>query len=268
MRTTLQAVLFDLDDTLLIDDPATWAVFDAVADLAAAKAGVNEEKFSEAAKDLGESLFAESTVGLYCERIGISPFECLWGEFDDPIPNLAEVREWSRPFRRQVWHGALERCGIRDPALGDELDSAFFRLRRERIVLMPGAVEVLEELRPDYRLGMLTNGAPSLQQEKIDALKLEPHFDAVLISGRLGIGKPSPEIFHEMARRLNVDPEGCVMLGNSLERDIAGARAAGMHTIWIHVAGCGDTGDAVPDARIESLGELKRALETLPAALA
>ena len=44
-------------------------------------------------------------------------------------------------------------------------------------------------------------------------------------------GKPEPLFFHELCRRLGVRPERCVLVGDNLESDIAGARGVGMHTL-------------------------------------
>ena len=46
-------------------------------------------------------------------------------------------------------------------------------------------------------------------------------------------GKPHSEFFQRLCRRLNVDPTGCVLIGDNVESDIAGAKAVGMHTILV-----------------------------------
>ena len=48
----------------------------------------------------------------------------------------------------------------------------------------------LIKLREIYQLALVTNGAPDLQREKIQGSKLALYFDAILISGEVGIGKP------------------------------------------------------------------------------
>ena len=64
---------------------------------------------------------------------------------------------------------------------------------------------------------MLTNGAPDLQREKIAASGLESLFQAVVISGLFGIGKPRREIFLHLTDRLGIVPDEAMMVGNSLE---------------------------------------------------
>ena len=118
-------------------------------------------------------------------------------------------------------------------------------------------------LASDYTLALLTNGAPDLQREKIAASGLEPFFKAIAVSGEHGIGKPKPEIFHRLHRELEVSPEEVVMVGNSLERDIAGARNAGIRSIWVRVPGSEEHADVTPDHTIISLAEIPEILNRL-----
>lgn len=257
----LEAVWFDLDDTVIVDDPATWAAFDAVAGRAAAESGVEAGVFSNAARELCIDVWKTSAVYGLCDRLGIHGYECLWGRFDDP--ELGALGEWCGGYRRSVWGGALERCGISDASLAVRIGEAFTQERRARLRMMPGAAEGLERLRGEYRLGLLTNGAPSLQREKIDTLELAPRFEAIVVSGEVGVGKPDRAIFEEAASRLGVALQRCAMVGNSLTRDIAGAGDAGMRTVWFHVPGCGDEGVARPDAVVRHWAELPAALAAL-----
>ena len=140
-------------------------------------------------------------------------------------------------FREQVFDHALRQQMIESAEGSRDLAEAFSRERRLLQRLMPDARETLTRLSARYALGMLTNGAPDLQREKIAASGLESLFKEVVISGVYGIGKPRPEIFLHLTDRLGVAPGEAVMVGNSLERDIAGARNAG---ISLHlVEGCG-----------------------------
>jgi putative hydrolase of the HAD superfamily len=109
------------------------------------------------------------------------------------------------------------------------------------------------------RIGLLTNGAASVQREKIESSGLGMYFDAAVVSGELGTGKPSPEIFHHLLERLGVNAGESLMVGNSLARDIAGGQRAGMHTCWLALEGEDEpVGSVEPDYTIRSLGELPR----------
>ena len=82
------------------------------------------------------------------------------------------------------------------------------------------------------KLGLITNGSVRMQSRKLQCLALAPMFDTILISDAEGIGKPDPRIFHRALERLNTSPARSVVVGDHPEVDVAGARAAGMQTIW------------------------------------
>jgi putative hydrolase of the HAD superfamily len=121
----------------------------------------------------------------------------------------------------------------------------------------------MTELSATHSLALLTNGAPDLQREKIAASGLESFFKAIAVSGEHGIGKPKPEIFHRLLSELGVSPGEAIMVGNSLERDIAGARNAGIRSIWIRVPGSEEQADVTPDHTITALSEIPRILKEL-----
>ena len=121
----------------------------------------------------------------------------------------------------------------------------------------------MTELSQTYALGLLTNGAPDLQREKIAASGLESFFKAIAVSGEHGIGKPKPDIFHRLLSEIGVQPEEALMVGNSLERDIAGARNAGIRSVWIRVPGSEEHADVTPDHTITSLSEIPQILRDL-----
>jgi putative hydrolase of the HAD superfamily len=130
---------------------------------------------------------------------------------------------------------------------------------------MPGARELMAQLAPNFSIALLTNGAPDLQREKIAATGLASFFKAVAVSGEHGIGKPKPEIFQILLAELGVLPDEALMVGNSLERDIAGARNAGIRSVWIRVPGSEELAEVVPDHTITALNEIPRILEQLAA---
>ena len=90
-------------------------------------------------------------------------------------------------------------------------------------------------LRPEWRLGIVTNGPAGIQAAKIDTLGLESLVDTVIYASRCGLGggKPSPEPFVTAARRLGVMLPRCVFVGDDPRCDIGGARRVGMKTIRI-----------------------------------
>jgi putative hydrolase of the HAD superfamily len=117
----------------------------------------------------------------------------------------------------------------------DELVKRFFALEAESWVILPGVPQMLQQVR-DLRLkmGLLSNARNDWAVKEImNQLGLTPYFDVILTSAALGIRKPRPEPFLEMLKLLGVRADEAVMVGNSLEADVAGARPLGMRTILV-----------------------------------
>lgn len=264
----ITALLFDLDDTLVVDEAVSAAALDATAKHAFTTLGANRETFLRDAREHARRLHAASSVYPYCRRIGISAFECLWGKFSGDTTDLTALREWAHAYRVQVFEAALRSQEIDggDEAAG-ELAGTFSTQRRKLQRLMPDAREVLTRLSKKYQLGLLTNGAPDLQREKLLNSGLEPLFQAIAVSGEHDIGKPEPVIFHRLLAELGADSASAVMVGNSLERDILGARNAGITSVWLKVPGSEEPADVKPDHTVHGLAELPALIERLqPAA--
>ncbi|MFQ5887334.1 MAG: TIGR02253 family HAD-type hydrolase [Candidatus Hydrothermarchaeales archaeon] len=97
----------------------------------------------------------------------------------------------------------------------------------------PGVVPVLMKLEKDFKLGIISNGLTIKQWEKLVGLRLHHFFDVVVTSQECGFEKPAVEIFNVALKAFNVHPTEAIMVGDTYESDIVGARNAGMHTLWI-----------------------------------
>ena len=136
----------------------------------------------------------------------------------------------------EIWVAFTERI-IR--GMGGDADSAYecaLEMTRawehaEHFELFEDAVPVLGELRAQgLKLGLVSNTGRNLD-EFIAHHKLD--VDAALGSGAFGRTKPHPTIFRAVLDRLDVEPEGAAMVGDSLEDDIEGARAAGIRRAFL-----------------------------------
>lgn len=249
----MAAILFDLDDTLIVDEAISLSAMEATAALAAKLHGAEAARFLADARRISQSLWRGNPCLKYCAETGVTAEECLWGNFSGEP--LTALRSWSWDFRRALFDAVLNAQELP----GDEgaLAVAFALSRRKLQRLMPDAKETLARLRPAFQLGLLTNGAPDLQREKIAASGLAPFFDAIIVSGEHGVGKPDPEIFRILLSELGAAPGEATMVGNSLARDIVGARNAGLaRTVWLKVPGSEEFAEVTPDHTISGLHEL------------
>jgi len=83
-----------------------------------------------------------------------------------------------------------------------------------------------------YRLGIITDGNPIKQWEKILRLDIDDFFEHVVVSDFEGVKKPHPKIYQKALKIFGVKAEEAVMVGDRLYSDIFGAKRVGMHTVW------------------------------------
>jgi putative hydrolase of the HAD superfamily len=114
----------------------------------------------------------------------------------------------------------------------------------------------LDEFSRFYRLALLTNGPADLQREKIGTTGIEKYFTEIIISGEVGYVKPDCRIYQLLLSRLAANPESTWNIGDSLERDITGAKAIGIKTIWVNRHGISRDESIVPDLEVSNLGQL------------
>ncbi|PKB45193.1 putative hydrolase of the HAD superfamily [Cellulophaga sp. RHA19] len=97
--------------------------------------------------------------------------------------------------------------------------------------LFPNAIEILEHLKPNYKLHIITNGFQEVQNKKIRNSNLDRFFDVIIDSEMAGVKKPDPYIFELALKKANVSAEQSLMIGDSLEADILGAKSVGLHAL-------------------------------------
>ncbi|GAC1310429.1 MAG: HAD family hydrolase [Vulcanimicrobiaceae bacterium] len=209
-RPPLEAVIFDLDDTLH-DDTATYhRAAASVADDVARERGVAPSALLDAY---------------------VAQAERFWGGL-----NTATLATSLSDIRAKMWFAALASCGIRDEALAVRCGSAYNAYRRDLLELWPGARELLASLRArGYRLALITNGFSETHRDKIAVLGLEDAFDEIFIADEVGMVKPDARLFRLAAERLGVAPAACAMVGDRFDRDVRGGAAVGMFTVWMNV---------------------------------
>jgi putative hydrolase of the HAD superfamily len=262
------AILFDLDDTLVVDEAAVEAALLATCVELQDRYGLEPLALARTVRRCARELWRAAPTLAYCRAIGISSAEGLWARFTGDDPQLQTLHAWAPTYRRSAWANALAAHGIRDTRVAEQLAEAFPAERRARHWTFPEVDAVLRELQSRYRLAVVTNGAPDLQREKLDGVGLAPYFAIITVSGEVSIGKPDPRIFAHTLARLGVPLAEAVMVGNDLTRDIRGARKAGITGIWVNRTGSAQVaGDTTPDAEIASLLELVQMHRGLPAIL-
>jgi len=229
-ETRLDAILFDLDDTLV-----NWrqAEMGAIGDLAKAH-------FAPLGFD---ALQVRSTYDAVMQA---------------NIQSWKEVRRWWYISERLQM--LSERLGTTGPLPGDVLAESFTRDVALRLALLDGALPALRAARSAGRkTALLTNGRGETQRPKLMRFGLHHEVDFVGITGELGAWKPDPEAFHKVLRQLGVQPRRATMVGDSVDFDLSPARELGMQTVQV-----GGQRHDVADHHIATPGGLVGLLPALP----
>jgi len=241
--TLPKAVLLDLDDTILDDSgnaAPCWLA--ACADHAA---------------DLG----------------GVEP-----GMLHDAIERV-RTWFWSDPERHRVGRldlhaascevigRACDELGLGRSGAVADMARSYLARRDATIKPFPEAVETVRWLRESgCRLALVTNGASSAQRSKVDRFGLADLFDAILIEGEVGYGKPDPRVYRRALDALGVEGQDSWMVGDNPDWDVGPPQRLGVLGIWLDRWGRGlpDGHPVRPDRTIARLSQLR----DLPAAAA
>ena len=162
--------------------------------------------------------------------------------------------------RREVVRLALTELGFTDGDLAAGIGDSYARHRESCLEPFPDAVDTLRWLREAGRcLALITNGAGSAQRHKIMRFGLENLFDAILIEGEMGFGKPDEQVYRRALSVLGVRPDEACMVGDNLEWDVAAPQKLGIGGIWIDVRGAGLPADSPvrPDRIVRALSDLR-----------
>ena len=221
------AILFDVDGTLMDDDRAVSLALTSFHSHLGPKLGIS----------------AYDLVMRWRELLNIHFVRYLAGEI-----SMQEQRR-----ARIVDLFAASNIDL-TPKMADSIFAAYESDYRASWTAYPDALPVLETL-SGCVLAVLSNGDLAQQTQKLRLGGLASSFSGVFISSDLGYSKPAPEAFARACMRLDIPPQRCIYVGDSLETDARGSAAAGLMGVWLDRARSGvDPGAGI--RVIQSLTEL------------
>lgn len=197
--------------------------------------------------DLDDTLYDFSTAS---RESFMETYNMLhYNRFFDSFEHYYSIYE---PYNLELWHiygegkitkeelnkkrysYPLEVVGIKDQELAD----TFCREALSRIptknILIDGAIELLEYLKPKYHLYILSNGFKELQSHKMRTTGIDKYFDALILSEDIGINKPNPELYEYALQKTASKKEESIMIGDMFDTDIVGAANIGMEQIYFN----------------------------------
>ncbi len=181
-----------------------------------------------------------------------------------------------RNVNRQLWHqyGAgqitqqqlresrfilvLNQLGVVQTDITAKLTEQYLLRCSSKSYLLPYAREVLDYLKEKYILHIITNGFDEVQSIKMASSGITGYFRHIVTSQKAGCHKPNRLIFDYARQLARALPEHCLMIGDSLEADIAGARNAGIDHVFYNYERLSH--NETPTYEIQCLSELMKML--------
>lgn len=226
--STFDAVLFDLDGTLVVDEQG----------------------------------LEEIHAGVF-NRVNVPPFFEPADMRAVDFHSLPEVdATGDRAFYEAVYRAVIETVGG-DPSLAPKLAAANAEVVDHTAVsLREGAESALAAATDNGPVGLVTNGRRETQTTKLNAVGIRDAFAVELYCHSEGDApaKPDPEPVQRAAAALDTTPERVLLVGNSLHDDVGGAHATGTASAWVPRGDATDDPDPIPDYRLGSLTQLESVL--------
>ncbi|NMH69407.1 HAD family hydrolase [Bacillus sp. RO3] len=193
-----KAILFDLDDTLIDRDKAVENLFFILVEKCYEE--VSHSKKTEMLKRFKEH--DRKSYG-YSDKTNV-----LDSFFDDFPPSHRLPSDSIQDF----WNHHFPQC---------------FSVNKLMIA-------VLNEIKSQVKVGIITNGTTERQTAKIKNTHLYRCFETIIISEDVGLTKPDKRIFELALNELNVKPEETLFVGDDLEKDMEGCQNANIKGIWFN----------------------------------
>lgn len=118
-----------------------------------------------------------------------------------------------------------------------EINDAFMFGTAGKKRLIEGATELLDKLKPVYKLVILSNGFEEVQYKKLEKAGLTHYFDKIILSDNLGVNKPHPDLFQHALNVTKACRKETVMIGDNWNSDITGAKNSNIDQIWFNPKG-------------------------------
>jgi putative hydrolase of the HAD superfamily len=205
--------------------------------------------------DFGGTLDADGLTwrerirGLFA-REGAAPapgvFDPVFYAVDDGLTGRIPPTLSFRDTVARLAAGVAAGLGLPDPGVPERVARRFLE---DSLARLRSRVPLLRRLGARYRLGLVSNFYGNLATVCEEA-GIAPLFGVLVDSARVGYAKPDPRIFHHALRTLEVVPGDGVFVGDSLPRDMGGARALGMPHIWLAPETARDAGPCCPGDRV------------------
>ena len=189
----------------------------------------------------------------------VEQFVKVYSDINTALWRLYQANKITQQQLRAVrFVRTLTRLGVPENMVPTTISAEFTDILPRKSAVFPHTHELLDYLRPNYRLHLITNGFNDIQSVKLASSNLTDYFEEIITSEHSGHLKPDPRMFaHALARTGATAPES-LMIGDNLECDVLGAYNAGIDQVYFNPARRGHRMQITHE--ISCLSELKAIL--------
>ena len=208
-----------------------------------------------------------STLSRYFSYRGIkiAPKELKKTYFEDIQSQLKQSNEtYPEVDVYKIFSNMMHRYGNKQYSKSAIVDAAvlFRSLTMRRFGVFQGVYEVLESLLEKYELALISDAQWVFTEPEMAMLGLTPFFKFRILSSRLGFKKPDVRLFDMAMKKLMINPEESVYIGDNPQKDLVGAKKAGMKFILFR-SEFKPYNDFQPDRHFNDYSELLKIIEEM-----
>jgi len=163
-------------------------------------------------------------------------YDDWWNTYTPINEGLWEAYKHNGVTKDQVKYGRFEKTLAErtqpEEALVKDLAESFLARMTDVHMLVPNCLEVLDVLKPKYKMHIISNGFVEVQHDKIRKTGLAPYFDRIILSEQVKVQKPNRGIFEYAVKNTNARKKESLMIGDKWDADVLGAKLFGMDQVW------------------------------------
>lgn len=179
----------------------------------------------------------DNAIGLLLEKYGLAP-----SEENKKLYSQINRSKWTALEKGEITRKELFLTRFSDffmslgvDADGIKANDEYLSFLAQGRFVVDGAEDICRKLKKNYTMYIITNGAKKAQQGRLSNLPLMNYFDGIFISEEIGFDKPKKEYFDFVFEHIaEKDKSKCLVIGDSLHSDIAGAVNYGIDSCWLN----------------------------------
>lgn len=192
--------------------------------------------FEKNANETLHTLYERHDLARY-GTFSVDEFVSVYSDINHALWRLYQSNKISQSQLREVrFTRTLTRLGVPEAAIPATISAEFTDILPQKSAVFPYTYEVLDYLKPKYRLHLITNGFNDIQSHKLASSNLTHYFGEIITSEESGCLKPDPRMFAHALERTGATAAESLMIGDNLECDVLGAYNAGIDQVYFNPA--------------------------------